>query len=87
MPPGSYLVLSIGSGDEETGGQLTKQYTAGTLHNHSLEQIAGFFAGLELVGPGLTDVRNWEPNLVTVSPPHRGGRIVAGIGRKQGSAS
>jgi hypothetical protein len=75
-------VLSVGSGGEETGGHLTKEYTAGTLYNHSPEQIAGFLDGLELVPPGITDARDWQQNLVTVPPLHQGGRILAGVGRE-----
>ncbi len=82
LAPGSYLVLSVGSGDEETGKQLTSEYSAGTLYNHSPARIAGFFDGLELVGPGLIDARDWQPNLTTVPVEHRGGRILAGVGRK-----
>jgi hypothetical protein len=87
MAPGSYLVMSVGSGDEETGGQLAKEYRAGTLYNHPAEQITSFFQGLALVRPGLTDARNWDPNLSIVPPAQQGGRILAGVGRKAGMAS
>ena len=87
IAPGSYVVLSVGSGDDETGGQLARQYTASTLYNHSLAQIAGFLDGLELTGPGLTDARDWEPNLATAPPAHKGGRILAGVARKQEAAA
>lgn len=82
----SYIVVSVGSGDEETGGQLTREYTAGTLYNHSPAQVTEFFAGLELVGPGLTDARDWEPNRAAVRTRHQGGRILAGVGRKPEAA-
>jgi S-adenosyl methyltransferase len=84
LAPGSYVVLSVGSGDEQTGGALTREYQAATLHNHSLEQITGFFAGLDLIDPpGLTDARNWNAGML-VTPPlgHQGGHILAGVGRK-----
>ena len=85
LAPGSYVVLSVGCGDEETGGRLTREYKAGTLYNHTPEQIAGFFDGLELVGPGLVDAREWEPNANTVQPAqYRDGRILAGVGKKVG---
>jgi len=82
IAPGSYIVMSVGSGDEATGGQLAREYRAGTLYNHTPAQIAEFFDGLELVGPGLTDARDWDPNLVAAPVPHQGGRILAGVGRK-----
>ncbi len=82
IAPGSYVVISVGSGDEQTGGQLAKEYAAGTLYNHSPEQIAGFFNGLEFVGPGLTDAGNWDPERPCAPASHRGGCILAGVGRK-----
>jgi len=85
LAPGSYLVLSVGAGDEETGKQLTSEYTAVTLYNHSPAQIAGFFGGLELVGPGLTDAREWEPHATAKPAAHTGRRILAGVGRKVGA--
>ncbi len=85
LAPGSYLVLSVGCGDDETGKQLTGEYTASTLYNHAPQQIAGFFDGLELVAPGLTDAREWEPHVTAKPAEHPGGRILAGVGRKVGA--
>lgn len=82
LAPGSYVVLSVGSGDEETGGQLAREYTAGTLYNHSPAQATGFFAGLDLVRPSLTDARDWGPDLAPFPVAHKGGRVLAGVGRK-----
>lgn len=82
VAPGSYVVISVGSGDEGTGGLLAKEYAASTLYNHTPERIAGFLDGLELVGPGLTDARDWRPQPRAVPQDHCGGRILAGIGRK-----
>jgi hypothetical protein len=82
IAPGSYVVISVGSGDKQTGGQLAQEYRAGTLYNHSPEQIAGFFAGLELVGPSLAEARDWDPQLTTAPPGQHGGRILVGAGRK-----
>jgi len=82
LAPGSYVVISVGSGDEETGGHLAREYRAGTLYNHSPAEVTGFFAGLELAGPGLTDARSWDPGLATAPPAHEGGRILAAVARK-----
>jgi hypothetical protein len=84
IAPGSYVVISVGSGDEKTGGQLAREYRAGTLYNHSRAEITGLLAGLELTEPGLTDARDWDPSLTTVaSPREEDGRILAGVGRKR----
>ena len=84
LAPGSYVVLSVGSGDKQTGGALAREYQASTLYNHSPEQITGFFAGLDLIDPpGLVDARNWNPGML-VTPPlaDQGGHILVGVGRK-----
>lgn len=83
VAPGSYLVISAGSGDERTGGLLAREYKAGTLHNHSPEQIAGWFAGLELIDPpGLVDARAWQPGTPAAPPSAAGGHVLAGVARK-----
>jgi hypothetical protein len=82
IAPGSYVVISVGSADEDTGVQLVEEYAAGTFHNHSPAQIVGFFSGLDLVGPGLADAGDWEPGLLARPHDHHGGRILAGVGLK-----
>jgi hypothetical protein len=76
-------VLSVGSRDEETGDALAREYQAGTLHNHSLAQVAAFVEGLELIPPGLTDAMAWKPDSPSQPPsPEPGGHILAGVARK-----
>jgi S-adenosyl methyltransferase len=83
VSPGSYLILSVGSGDEQTGDALAREYQAGTLYNHSLKQISAFVEDLELVPPGLTDAMTWIPGSPSQSPPPQSrGRILAGVARK-----
>jgi len=82
LAPGSYVVISVGLGDERTGLTLAREYRAGTVHNHAPDQVAGFFDGLDLVPPGLVDARDWNPGVSVPSAGHRGGRILAGVGRK-----
>lgn len=87
IAPGSYVVISVGSGDEQTGGRLAREYTAGTLYNHAPGQIARFFDGLELVAPGLVDAGDWDPLGAARAPAETGGHILAGLGRKSLTAS
>jgi O-methyltransferase involved in polyketide biosynthesis len=82
IAPGSYVVISVGSGDEQTGARLAHAYTATTLYNHAAGQIARFFDGLELVGPGLVDARHWEPLGATRPPAKAGWHTLTGVGRK-----
>jgi predicted TPR repeat methyltransferase len=83
--PGSYFVLSVGSGDEQTGDALVREYRAGTLYHHSLTQIAAFLEdeGLELIPPGVTDALAWMPGSPSQSPPAPiGGHILACVAKK-----
>ena len=86
VSPASYLVLSVGSGDERTGDALAREYQAGTLYNHSFKQISAFVEGLALVPPGITDAMAWMPGSPSQSPPASfGGRILACVARKPGA--
>ncbi len=81
--PGSYVVISAGSGDEQTGGRLAREYQASTLYNHSPAQIGAFFDGLDLIPPGLADAAAWVPGPAAPSRARLcGGHILAGVGRK-----
>ena len=82
LAPGSYVVITVGSGDGQTGALLAREYTAAELYNHAPGQVARFFDGLELVGPGLADARNWGPLGAARPPAETGWRILAGVGRK-----
>lgn len=82
LAPGSYVIITVGSGDGQTGTRLARAYTATTLYNHAVGQVARFFDGLELVGPGLADARNWEPLGVARPTAETGWRVLAGVGRK-----
>jgi S-adenosyl methyltransferase len=83
VTPVSYFVLSVGSGDEQTGGTLAREYRAGNLHNHSPVQIAKFLEDLELIPPGVTDAMAWIPGSPRQPPPAQtGGHILAGVARK-----
>jgi hypothetical protein len=81
--PGSYVVMSVGSGDETTGGALTREYKSGPLRNHPPEQVAAFLNVLDLLPPCLVDARSWQPDAPAgKARQHQGGRILAGVSRK-----
>jgi hypothetical protein len=83
VTPGSYFVLSLGSGDEKTGDALAREYQASTLYNHSLAQIAAFLEDLEPIPPGVTDAVAWMPGSPSQPPPAQsGGHILVGVARK-----
>jgi SAM-dependent methyltransferase len=83
IAPGSYVVISAGSGDEQTGGRLAREYQAGTLYNQSPAQIGAFFDGLDLSPPGLAEAVAWVPSPAAPLRVHiSGGHILVGVGRK-----
>jgi SAM-dependent methyltransferase len=71
--PGSYLIISVGS----SGGRLAREYAAGTLHDHSLDEIRTLLTGLEIIDPpGLVDALHWVPRTPAPAPTRSGGRIL-----------
>ncbi len=67
MPSGSYLVVSHWAADllgretrdslQDIGSRMVQQ----SLALRSREQVAQFFAGTDLVEPGLVRVEEWRP--------------------------
>ena len=83
LAPGSHVIITVGGGDPAIGDQITRTYDAATVHNHSRQDVLSFFAGLNLVDPGLTDARAWQPGWQTPAPFHdRAGRVLAGVAVK-----
>jgi hypothetical protein len=77
-PSGSYLIISVGS----SGCRLAREYTAGTLHDHSPEEIRTLLTELEIVDPpGLVDAVQWAPGTPAPAPVQSGGRILAAVAR------
>lgn len=82
MAPGSCLVISVASVDDEgLAKQLAQEYTAAAWHNHPAADVAEFFAGLTLVGPGLAEAYTWRAWQTEPSFRHREGHVLAGLGR------
>ncbi|HEY6792333.1 MAG TPA: SAM-dependent methyltransferase [Trebonia sp.] len=83
MAPGSYLVISTASADEEeVGSELRRQYTASSSWNHPREVIRGFFAGTDLLAPGLADAGDWLPGAPESAMAPKSVRVIAGVGIK-----
>jgi O-methyltransferase involved in polyketide biosynthesis len=83
VAPGSALVVSCGSGDDESAGAITREYRAADLHNHSRTQITAWLDGLEIMDPpGLVDANSWLPGRPARPPSERGAHILAAIARK-----
>jgi hypothetical protein len=87
MVPGSYLALSHITSDG------TDPHVIATIHEayaktsapavfRTKAEIQGFFAGLDMVGPGLADVTEWTAHERISSARPTALRFLAGIGRK-----
>jgi O-methyltransferase involved in polyketide biosynthesis len=84
MAPGNCLVISAASVDDEgLSKQLAAEYTAAAWHNHTLADVTSFFAGLELVGPGVTEAQTWRAWMPQPVLRHREGHVLAGVARRQ----
>ena len=71
LPAGSYLVVSLGFNDVDPDvaqDWIAAYRAAAQVHEHSQAQVEGYFAGLEIVEPGLVEARNWRP----AHPPSSG---------------
>jgi len=84
IPPGSCLVISCAAYDDETlAKRLAAEYTAGPFVNHTREDVTSFFAGLDLVGPGVSEAQTWRPWLPSPLLRHREGHVLAGVARRR----
>jgi O-methyltransferase involved in polyketide biosynthesis len=80
---GSYVIITVGWGQEAVAQQVTRAYDAATLYNHSHDEVVSFFPGLDLIPPGITDARTWVPGWATPAPFHdHAGQVLAGVGVK-----
>ncbi|MFJ8588274.1 SAM-dependent methyltransferase [Streptomyces sp. NPDC093595] len=86
LPSGSHLVIGDSTATSEGMVAASEAYNASgavPYHVRSVEEIAGFFEGLDLVEPGIVPVTRWRP---TAGAPD-GGAVpdvdaYCGVGRK-----
>ncbi len=83
VTPGSYMIISVGSGNRSEGDNFTSAYTAARIHIHTPEEIQSFFGDLELVPPGVVPVRCWNGDDPPASLKPRTATFLAGVGRKR----
>ena len=85
LPPGSYLALSDGTDTNPELNQAIAVYnqnSASSYHLRSPDRIAGFFAGLDLVPPGVVTTSRWRPDLADASAERREVNAICGVARK-----
>jgi O-methyltransferase involved in polyketide biosynthesis len=85
LVPGSYLVMTIGRGDGDVADRFFSTYNArgfAALHNHSADDFASFFDGLDIVPPGLGQAQEYRPGWPGMPrSPVRAGQTLVGIAR------
>lgn len=82
VPAGSYLALkdSVGGQARMEANERYEQTGAAPYISRTAEQVEGYFAGLDLVPPGVVPVGDWRPD---PSPfPPVAVDSLAGVGRK-----
>jgi hypothetical protein len=85
LPPGSYLMLQDGTVVSQENAEALEDYNqsgAVPYHLRTPDQIAGFFAGLELVEPGVVPIQMWRPD-VTPAEPKDHVNTFGGVGLKR----
>ena len=85
LASGSYLVLCDGTNTSQAGVQAQDDYDQSGAIPYRLrspEQIAGFFAGLELVEPGVVSCPRWRPDPAKGDGPPAETDAFGGVGRK-----
>ena len=89
VPPGSYLALSHLTTDIAVGAMATvtsrldeTMHTTNPPAFRSLAEVTRFFAGLDLVDPGVVPAQAWRPECGKVTESTRESPLYAGVGRK-----
>ena len=82
LAPGSYLIISVGSGNASEGENFTSAYTAAQVYIHSQEEILSFFDGLDLLPPGVVSVRAWHGGRPAHDLKPRTATFLAGVAQK-----
>jgi O-methyltransferase involved in polyketide biosynthesis len=82
IAPGSYMIISVGTGQVEVARPFTAAYTAARLYIHAPDEVMTFFDGLEMVPPGLVPARGWEGGAPARQLAPRQATFLAGVGRK-----
>ncbi|PVE10221.1 SAM-dependent methyltransferase [Streptomyces scopuliridis] len=85
LPSGSYLVISDSTATSEGMIAASDAYNASgavPYYVRPVEEIAGFFEGLELVEPGIAQVTRWRPEPDGANGTEPAVDAYGGVGRK-----
>jgi len=80
--PGSWLMISAGHAEDPgPNAELRPAYTAADAFRHTHEEFVSFFAGTEIVPPGIVEAQRWIAG-VALPPPDHGLYVRCGVGVK-----
>jgi O-methyltransferase involved in polyketide biosynthesis len=82
ISPGSYLIISVGSGSPSEAENFTSAYTAARVYVHSPAEVRSFFGDLELVPPGVVSVLSWCGDEPALGAEPRTATFLCGVARK-----
>jgi O-methyltransferase involved in polyketide biosynthesis len=81
---GSYVIISVGTGQAEVAEPFSAAYTAAPLYIHSPDEVMAFFDGLELVPPGVVPARGWKGGATRTPRLTPRATFLAGVAHKAG---
>ena len=82
LAAGSWLAVSFAHfDDEELLARLYALHTTAPFRNHGPAQLAALLAGMDLIPPGIADVRRWLAGIAG-TPKCRSAYMVCGVGAK-----
>ena len=83
LPRGSYVIITLARYDDPViGDQIVRAYSAASFFNHSQQDAATFFAGLELVEPGIVSGKTWRGGMPDPGLPRGAVYPLVGVARK-----
>jgi len=82
LAPGSWLAVSFAHfTDEELLARLYAMHTSAPFRNHGTEELALFLGGLDLIPPGIAEVRRWLSG-TSGAPTRPSAYMLCGVGVK-----
>jgi hypothetical protein len=77
LASGSVMAISCLRVDDPAVWEQRRAYTAAPIYNHSPDEVLSFFAGLDLVAPGLASAPSWRGGMPRV--PRKPPGVVYGL--------
>lgn len=79
--PGSVIAVSTPRIDDELlWRRASEVWTPDHFWNHDRAEVASFFAGADLIDPGVVPARGWQGGWVDFAEPHSKAYVLCGVG-------